>query len=178
MGQGCCEYSLHVQANLLSHYSESQLVTRLPRSSGKESAHQCRRCRRPGFNLWVRRSPGEGNGHPLQYSCLENFMGRGAWWASPCSPKLLDTTEWLSLSLSRWSLRWPMSHGGATVTQVPWHLGCGSAQMPWAASLTVLCRHCWSPRCVLTPHLWRAVGNLICEALSIFSARLTSPLGR
>ena len=27
------------------------------------------------------RSPGVGNGTPLQYSCLENFMGRGAWWA-------------------------------------------------------------------------------------------------
>ena len=27
------------------------------------------------------RSPGEGNGNSLQYSCLENFMDRGAWWA-------------------------------------------------------------------------------------------------
>ena len=26
------------------------------------------------------RSPGEGNGHPLQYSCLENSMDRGTWW--------------------------------------------------------------------------------------------------
>ena len=25
-------------------------------------------------------SPGEGNGSPLQYSCLENLMDRGAWW--------------------------------------------------------------------------------------------------
>ena len=28
-----------------------------------------------------RRSPGGGNGNPLQYSCLENPMDRGAWWA-------------------------------------------------------------------------------------------------
>ena len=28
------------------------------------------------------RSPGEGNGNPLQYSCLENPMDRGAWWAA------------------------------------------------------------------------------------------------
>ena len=28
------------------------------------------------------RSPGEGNGYPLQYSCLENSMERGAWWAT------------------------------------------------------------------------------------------------
>ena len=26
------------------------------------------------------RSPGKGNGNPVQYSCLENSMGRGAWW--------------------------------------------------------------------------------------------------
>ena len=27
---------------------------------------------------------GEGNGNPLQYSCLENSMDRGAWWATVC----------------------------------------------------------------------------------------------
>ena len=29
-----------------------------------------------------RRSPGEGNSNPFQYSCLENPMDRGAWWAT------------------------------------------------------------------------------------------------
>ena len=28
------------------------------------------------------RSPGGGSGNLLQYSCLENYMGRGAWWAT------------------------------------------------------------------------------------------------
>ena len=28
------------------------------------------------------RSPGEGDGYPLQYSCLGNHMDRGAWWAT------------------------------------------------------------------------------------------------
>ena len=28
------------------------------------------------------RSPGKGNGYPLQYSCLENSMDRGFWWAT------------------------------------------------------------------------------------------------
>ena len=28
------------------------------------------------------RSPGGGNGNSLEYSCLENSMGRGAWWAA------------------------------------------------------------------------------------------------
>ena len=30
----------------------------------------------------LERSPGEGNGYPLQYSCLENSMDRGAWWVT------------------------------------------------------------------------------------------------
>ena len=30
----------------------------------------------------LERSPGEGHGNPLQYSCLENPMDRGAWWAT------------------------------------------------------------------------------------------------
>ena len=28
------------------------------------------------------RSPGGGNGNPLQYSCLENLLDRGAWWTA------------------------------------------------------------------------------------------------
>ena len=43
----------------------------------RDAGHE--RC---GFDPWVRKIPGEGNGNPLQYSCLENFMGRGAWWAT------------------------------------------------------------------------------------------------
>ena len=39
----------------------------------------CLQCERPGFDPWVGRFPGEGNGNPLQYSCLENPMDRGAW---------------------------------------------------------------------------------------------------
>ena len=51
-------------------------------------------CRGPEFDPWVGRSPGEGNGNPLQYSCLENPMDRGAWWATVHGvAKELDTTE-------------------------------------------------------------------------------------
>ena len=40
------------------------------------------------------RSPGEGNGNPFQYSCLENPMDRGAWWATVHGvAKQLDTTQ-------------------------------------------------------------------------------------
>ena len=34
----------------------------------------------PGLILGLGRSPGEGNGNPLQYSCLGNPMDGGAWW--------------------------------------------------------------------------------------------------
>ena len=53
--------------------------------SGKEStcnAGDCLQCRRLGSTPGSGRSLGEGNGNPLQYSCLELLMDRGAWWAT------------------------------------------------------------------------------------------------
>ena len=40
------------------------------------------------------RSPGEGNGKPLQCSCLENSVDRGGWWAT--GHGVANTTEQLS----------------------------------------------------------------------------------
>ena len=66
----------------------------------KESTCQCRR---HGFDSWIRKiptsgtSPGEGNGNPLQYSCLGNFMERVAW---------RDTVHGVSKSWTRLS-NWP-----------------------------------------------------------------------
>ena len=43
---------------------------------------------------WSGRSPGRGNGNPLQYSCLDNFMDRGVWQATvPGVSKESDKTE-------------------------------------------------------------------------------------
>ena len=36
----------------------------------------------PGLIPWLGRYPGEGNDNPLQYTCLENSMDRGAWQAT------------------------------------------------------------------------------------------------
>ena len=49
----------------------AQTAKNLPASAGD-----------PRSILELERSPGEGSGNPLQYSCLENSMDRGAWWAT------------------------------------------------------------------------------------------------
>ena len=49
---------------------------------GSEVKASARNMGDSGSILGSGRSPGEGNGNPLQYSCLENPMGRGAWWAT------------------------------------------------------------------------------------------------
>ena len=41
----------------------------------------------------LRRSPGEGNGNPLQYPCLENPVDRGAWETGSMWSQESDTTE-------------------------------------------------------------------------------------
>ena len=63
----------------------------------------CLRCRRdPGSIPGSGRSPQEENGYPLQYSCLENPMDRGTWWATVRGGrKESDRTETTN-TLLRW----------------------------------------------------------------------------
>ena len=65
-------------------------------SDGKESACNAEDLDSiPGLG----RSPGEGNGNPLQYSCLENPTYRGAWQAALHAVTESDVNECLSLTL-------------------------------------------------------------------------------
>ena len=62
--------------------------------SGKESACNAEDTRDAGLNPGSERSPGEGNGNPLQYSCLGNPMDRGASWATAHGvPRESDTAS-------------------------------------------------------------------------------------
>ena len=81
----------------------------------KEPTCQCRKHKRHEFDPWVRkisedlrRFPGEGNSNLLQYSCLENPTGRGAWWATVYGVSKSQT--WLGLHSSRepcaWNVFW------------------------------------------------------------------------
>ena len=50
----------------------AQMVKNLPANAGDTGE--------VGLIPGLGRPPGVGNGNPLQYTCLENSMGRGAWW--------------------------------------------------------------------------------------------------
>ena len=54
---------------MFTNYNQLELVKNLPAMKG------------PGFDPWVEKIPWRRNKYPLQYSCLENPMDRGVWWA-------------------------------------------------------------------------------------------------
>ena len=62
-------------------------------SEDKESAYSARD---PGSIPGLGRFPGEGNGYPLKYSCMENPMDRGLAGDSPWGHEELDMTEQLN----------------------------------------------------------------------------------
>ena len=93
------------------------------------------------FGSGINRAPilhGEGNGNPLQYSCLEKSMDRGAWWAAAHGvTKESGMTEWVCVCVSHsvvFHSTW--SHG------LPWCLRgwrlclqCRFGFNPWAGKI-------------------------------------------
>ena len=67
----------------------------------KNPAANARDARNEGLIPGQGRSPGIGNGNPLQYSCLENPMDRGAWWAIIHGA----TESWMQLSTAHSTAR-------------------------------------------------------------------------
>ena len=72
------------------------IVTLWASVSGLDFKEYACNARDPGSIPGLGRSPGEGNGDPLQYSCLENSMDRGAWRATVYGLPIVDMTERLT----------------------------------------------------------------------------------
>ena len=71
------------------------MVKNLPSNAGDIKRH--------GFDPWVRKTPGVGNGNSLQYYCLENPKDRGAWQATVHG----DAKSWTQLKqLSMHTIHW------------------------------------------------------------------------
>ena len=73
------------------------------------------------------RSPAVVNSNPFQYSCLENSMNRGGWWATVHGGgKESDMTEWLNMPIPAWTLgqqlRMMTRTGGEEASRTFWNI--------------------------------------------------------
>ena len=90
LGPGCMHFLWH---NFLISHPEVYWYFSPQWLSDKESACSAGAAGDLGLIPGSRRPPGGGYGNPLQHSCLENPMNRGAWQATVQSRKELDTPE-------------------------------------------------------------------------------------
>ena len=98
----------------LPFFKQTKQILGLPRwLNGKEST-----CIAGDMGLIpeLGRSPGKGNGNPLQYSCLGNPLGRGAWWAIVHEVAESDMTERLN---NKHTIQWSCS---LVFSQTSWKL--------------------------------------------------------
>ena len=81
---------------------------------------------------------GEGNGNPLQCSCLENPRDRGAWWAAVYGVAQSRTRHWSDLaaaaSVLAWRIPWTEEPGGLK------SLGSQRVRHNWATEHSTACR--------------------------------------
>ena len=75
-------------------FQPGTMVTNLPASAGGE--------RDTGLIPGSGRSPGVGNGYPLQYSCLGNYMDRRAWWTVIQGLARVDMSEHTACIYGKW----------------------------------------------------------------------------
>ena len=124
-----------------------------PNSSvGKESACNAGDL---GSSPGLGRSPGEGNGNPLQYSCLENPMGRGAWQATVHGATRVEHDWVTKLPPLPSGCLW--CHASCITLLVrgqrlPWFEVKKKKRLNWWFSREVICRRRqWHPTPVLLP---------------------------
>ena len=106
------------------------VVKNLPASTGDT--------RDTGLIPGLGRSPGEGNGNPLQYSCLKNPMGREAWQATV--HRVIKSQTWLK-RLSMYTLLF--SFGFSLGWDIFLHLFTLSLVCPWSWSEPLVGSMCW-----------------------------------
>ena len=85
----------HLKGKIISDY----LLTSWGFPGGSDSKESACSVGDPGSIPGLGRSAGERNGNPVQYSCLENSMGRRAWQVTVHGVAESDTSEWLTLWL-------------------------------------------------------------------------------
>ena len=102
----------------------------------KESAYSAGN---PGSIPGSGRSPGEGNGNPLQHSCLENSMDRGAWRVAARGNAESDMTERLTLSFSAIRDQYPVFFTSCASLGLFVGRGCSLMAVRWQIFFSFQC---------------------------------------
>ena len=118
LNQHCCSLSCS-GTDTSGAFQEALVVKNPPANTGDTGSIPV-----PG------RSPGEGNGNPLRYTCLENPMERGAWWASAHGVTETDTMEPTHARAHVFGK--PGRIGGDKNQILPEKCGCVSLSTPWS----------------------------------------------
>ena len=132
---------------------------------GKEPTCQHKRCKRCRFSSWVGRSPGKGNGYPLQYFCLKNPMDSGAWWAAV--PRITKSQTWL---------RWLSTHTGTVITH---RIGPENVDPLWSSYLNaqILVTQSSDRDCISKKREWLWSLSLPCCLATQLCPTLLPPYG-
>ena len=129
-------------------------------ASGKEPTCQCKRHKRFRFDPWVGKIPGGGHGNPLQYSCLESPIHRGAWRAtvhgvaqSQAGLNTSTTRTWhLILKLISFLIPYEATLFPELLGGVPQAGRSGSCALAVCSSRSRPSSFCWASPRSISPH--------------------------